>query len=183
MFSYMNQGKKFYKEVAMLAIPMVLQNMVTTSLGLLDSFMVGLLGEAPLAAVTMANTPVMVIMLMTFGLQSGGSVLMSQFYGKGDYDSINRVLGIGFYAAAAVKLIVLPLMTAAILLLLPIRFEFNFFVAIVILSGAPCAGITSMMAEKYGKDAERSAQLVSLSNLLSIVTLPVVTVLAETLAG
>ena len=87
------------------------------------------------------------------------------------------------YAAAAVKLIVLPLMTAAILLLLPIQFEFNFFVAIVILSGAPCAGITSMMAEKYGKDAERSAQLVSLSNLLSIVTLPVVTVLAETLAG
>ena len=105
MFSYMNQGKKFYREVAMLAIPMVLQNMVTTSLGLLDSFMVGLLGEAPLAAVTMANTPVMVIMLMTFGLQSGGSVLMSQFYGKGDYDSINRVLGIGFYAAAAVTLI------------------------------------------------------------------------------
>ena len=105
MFSYMNQGKQFYKEVAMLAIPMVLQNMVTTSLGLLDSFMVGLLGEAPLAAVTMANTPVMVIMLMTFGLQSGGSVLMSQFYGKGDYDSINRVLGIGFYAAAGVTLL------------------------------------------------------------------------------
>lgn len=105
MFSYMNQGKQFYKEVAMLAIPMVLQNMVTTSLGLLDSFMVGLLGEAPLAAVTMANTPVMVIMLMTFGLQSGGSVLMSQFYGKGDYDSINRVLGISFYAAAGVTLL------------------------------------------------------------------------------
>lgn len=105
MFSYMNQGKKFYKEVAMLAIPMVLQNMVTASLGMLDSFMVGLLGEAPLAAVTMANTPILVIMLMTFGLQSGGSVLMSQFYGKGDYDSINRVLGIGVYAAAGVTLL------------------------------------------------------------------------------
>ena len=117
MFSYMNQGKQFYKEVAMLAIPMVLQNMVTTSLGLLDSFMVGLLGEAPLAAVTMANTPVMVIMLMTFGLQSGGSVLMSQFYGKGDYDSINRVLGIGFYAAAGVTLLF-----GGVMFFLPVQF-------------------------------------------------------------
>ncbi len=105
MFSYMRQSKKFYREVVMLAVPMVLQNMVTASLGMLDSFMVGLLGEAPLAAVTMANTPIMVIMLMTFGLQSGGSVLISQFYGKKDYDSINRVLGIGVYAAAGVTLV------------------------------------------------------------------------------
>lgn len=85
------------------------------------------------------------------------------------------------YAASAVKLLVLPVMTAGIMLALPIRFEPMFFVALVILSGAPCAGLTSMMAEKYGKDAERSAQLVSLSNLLSILTLPVVTVLAEAL--
>ena len=105
MFSYMKQGSAFYKSVVSLAIPMVLQNMVTASLGLLDTFMVGLLGEAPMAAVTMANTPVMIVMLMTFGLQSGGSVLMSQFYGKEDYDSINRVLGIGFYAASFVTLL------------------------------------------------------------------------------
>ena len=108
MFSYMKQGSAFYKSVVSLAIPMVLQNMVTASLGLLDTFMVGLLGEAPMAAVTMANTPVMIVMLMTFGLQSGGSVLMSQFYGKEDYDSINRVLGIGFYAASFVTLLSAP---------------------------------------------------------------------------
>lgn len=136
MFSYMKQGKQFYKEVAMLAIPMVLQNMVTTSLGLLDSFMVGLLGEAPLAAVTMANTPVMVIMLMTFGLQSGGSVLMSQFYGKGDYDSINRVLGIGFYAAAGVTLLF-----GSVMFFLPVQFMGLF--------GNDAGVIT--LAAKYGR--------------------------------
>ena len=43
MFSYMKQGSAFYKSVVSLAIPMVLQNMVTASLGLLDTFMVGLL--------------------------------------------------------------------------------------------------------------------------------------------
>ena len=105
MFSYMRQGRQFYRTVVALTVPMVLQNLVTNSLGLLDTFMVGLLGEAPMAAVTLANIPILVIQLMTFGLQSGGSVLMSQFYGKGDEDSINRVLGIGFYAASIVTLL------------------------------------------------------------------------------
>lgn len=105
MFSHMKQGKQFYRTVFALTIPMVLQNLITTSLGMLDTFMVGLLGEAPMAAVTLANTPITIIQLMTFGLQSGGSVLMSQFHGKNDQDSINRVLGIGFYAATLVTLI------------------------------------------------------------------------------
>ena len=97
MFSYMDRSKVFYRNVAALAVPMILQNLITSSLGMLDTFMVGLLGEAPMAAVTLANIPVFVVMLMTFGLQSGGSVLISQFYGKRDTDSINRVLGIGLY--------------------------------------------------------------------------------------
>lgn len=45
--------------------------------------MVGSLGEAPLAAVLVANTPVFIIQLVIFGLQSGSSVLISQFWGKG----------------------------------------------------------------------------------------------------
>lgn len=95
MFSYMNRGSAFYRNVVALAIPMVLQNLITSSLGLLDTLMVGMLGEAPMAAVTLANIPVFVVQLMTFGLQSGASVLIAQFYGKQDQDSINQVLGIG----------------------------------------------------------------------------------------
>ena len=92
MFSYMKRGRAFYKDVVVLAIPILLQNLITTSLGLIDTFMVGSLGEAPLAAVLLANTPVFVIQLVIFGLQSGSSVLISQFWGKGDTDSINRVV-------------------------------------------------------------------------------------------
>ena len=147
MFSYMRQSKKFYREVVMLAVPMVLQNMVTASLGMLDSFMVGLLGEAPLAAVTMANTPIMVIMLMTFGLQSGGSVLISQFYGKKDYDSINRVLGIGVYAAAGVTLVY-----GLITFLFPVQFMSLF---------GNDAGVVAM-ASKY-------ARIVAFSFFLSLI--------------
>lgn len=105
MFSYMLRGSRFYKEVVTLAVPIVLQNLITSSLGLLDTFMVGMLGEGPMAAVTLANIPVFVILLMTFGLQSGAAVLISQLYGKGDYGSINEVLGIGVYAAGGLTLL------------------------------------------------------------------------------
>lgn len=101
----MNQGRAFYRDVVTLAIPIILQNLITNSLGLLDTFMVGMLGEAPMAAVTLANIPIFVVQLMTFGLQSGASVLISQFYGKGDKGSINEVLGIGFAVAGGITLV------------------------------------------------------------------------------
>ena len=104
MFSYLRRGSAFYKNAALLALPILLQNLCTTLLGLVDTFMVGSLGEAPLAAVLVANTPVFVIQLVIFGLQSGSSVLISQFWGKGDTDSINRVIGLGCYVAGAISL-------------------------------------------------------------------------------
>ena len=105
MFSYMKQGRAFYRDVTSLAVPIILQNLITNSLALLDTFMVGRLGEAPMAAVTLANIPIFVVLLMVFGMQSGASVLISQFYGKGDQDSISRVLGIGFYVSGGVNLL------------------------------------------------------------------------------
>ena len=84
MFSYMKRGGKFYHDVVLLALPILLQNLTTTLLGLVDTFMVGMLGEAPLAAVLVANIPVFVVQLAIFGFQSGSSVLISQFWGKED---------------------------------------------------------------------------------------------------
>lgn len=105
MFAYMRRGRGFYRDVVRLALPIIAQNLITTSLGLIDTFMVGALGEAPLAAVTIANIPVFVIQLVIFGLQSGSSVLISQYWGKRDTDQINRVIGIGCYVAGAISIL------------------------------------------------------------------------------
>lgn len=102
MFAYLRQGKGFYLNLLALALPIILQNLITESLALADTFMVGMLGEAPLAGVTLANIPIYVEQLMIFGFQSGSSVLISQFYGRGDQKSINEILGIGMYAAGTV---------------------------------------------------------------------------------
>lgn len=102
MLAYMKQDRGFYKGLFALALPIILQNLITESLALADTFMVGLLGEAPLAGVTLANIPIFIQQLMIFGFQSGSSVLISQFYGRGDRESIHAVLGLGAYVAGAV---------------------------------------------------------------------------------
>ena len=103
MFHCLNRGRVFYSTVLTLAAPIVLQNMITTALGLCDTFMVGLLGEEAMSAVTLANVPIFVIQLLVFGIQSGSAVLISQFWGKGDLASINRVMGVGCYVAGGIS--------------------------------------------------------------------------------
>jgi hypothetical protein len=83
------------------------------------------------------------------------------------------------YKAAALKQIGMPLLTAAVLY--PLHLDPTFYIAAVILAGAPVAGFTSIFAERYDRDVGRAAQLVSLSTLLSVLTLPAVAVLAEAL--
>ena len=106
MFSYLRQPKGFYRRLFLLALPIIVQNLITTSLGFLDTFMVGLLGSNEMSAVTVANVPIFIIQLIVFGLQSGSSVLISQYWGRGDRESINRVIGIGLCIAGSVSTIV-----------------------------------------------------------------------------
>ena len=52
MLSSLRQKPGFYKHLLALSIPIVLQNLISTSLGFVDTFMVGLLGSNELSAVT-----------------------------------------------------------------------------------------------------------------------------------
>ena len=81
------------------------------------------------------------------------------------------------YAASAVKMIILPIITMA--LLFPFHFDKTFYIAAVILFAAPTGGYTSIFAERYHRDVAFAANFVSLCTLLSIVTLPLAAILAE----
>ena len=117
MFSYMKHRPGFYREVAALALPIVLQNMVTSLLSMADTFMVGLLGELPMAAVTLANIPLTMVNFFVFGVQSGITVLVSQYWGRQNREAINRIMGVGVWFAVIVSLAV-----ALILLVMPVQF-------------------------------------------------------------
>ena len=111
MFRHLHREPGFYKRLFLLALPLILQNLITTSLGFVDTFMVGMLGQNELSAVTAANTPIYMLQIIILGLLSGLSVLASQYWGKGDTDSINRVLGLGWYVAGAIALLFAGVMT------------------------------------------------------------------------
>ena len=109
MLQYLRRDPGFYKRMWLLALPLILQNLITTSLGFVDTFMVGLLGNYELSAVTAANSPIFVVQVIIFGLISGLTILASQYWGKGDAESINRCMGVAMYAgfliASAVALV------------------------------------------------------------------------------
>ncbi len=109
--------RAFHREVLLLATPIILQNLITSTLAMADTFMVGLLGELPMAAVTLANIPLTVVQLFIFGVISGCSVLMSQYWGRGDMDAISRVAGLGCYTTGVVSLTI-----AMVLLFCPTQF-------------------------------------------------------------
>jgi len=85
-------------------IPIILQNLITQTVALTDTFMVGLLGEQYLAAVTIAVTPQFVLMIFTFGVQSGLGILVAQYWGKGSTSTINRILGVALYITVIITL-------------------------------------------------------------------------------
>ena len=117
MFAYMKQKPGFYRQVVMLALPIVLQNLITSALGMADTFMVGMLGEVPMAAVTLANIPLFALQMFIFGVQSGSSVLVSQYWGKQEMEAINRVLGVALWVV-----LVVSALFAGVLLVCPVEF-------------------------------------------------------------
>ena len=86
--------KEFLKRTFKITIPIVLQNLLNNLVNLVDTLMIGKLGETSIAAVGLANKLFFVFALLMFGVGSGASVLASQYWGKGEPLNIKRVLRI-----------------------------------------------------------------------------------------
>jgi len=78
----------------MIALPIAFQNLLTYAVNLMDSIMVGVLGEIQLSAVTVANQPFFLFMMFMSGLSAGACVLIAQYWGKGDRTTISKIIGI-----------------------------------------------------------------------------------------
>ena len=84
---------------------MAFQNLVTTSVNLIDNLMIGQLGDIPVAAVGLANKVFFIYTLVIFGLCSGASAFVSQYWGKEDYKGIKKVVLIKFLISISVSVI------------------------------------------------------------------------------
>jgi putative MATE family efflux protein len=82
--------KKFYRSVFAIAVPIMLQNGITTFVGLLDNIMVGQLGTEPMSGVAIANQLIFVFNLFLFGALSGAGIFTAQFFGRDDVEGMRH---------------------------------------------------------------------------------------------
>ncbi len=90
-----NIDKNFNKMALSIAIPIALQNLITSSVNMLDTLMVTTLGELELASVGLANQIFFIYAVIIFGIATGSSVFIAQYWGRRDSDNIKKVMGLG----------------------------------------------------------------------------------------
>lgn len=99
------QDKKLYKNLAAIAIPIAIQGVISSTLGLVDNLMVGFLGETELAAVGVATQIYFIHYLLLFGFSGGTATFMAQFFGAKDMKNIRKTLGFTIAVALGVGLL------------------------------------------------------------------------------
>ena len=77
-------SKDFYARVFAVALPIMVQNVITTFVNLLDNIMVGQTGTEPMSGVAIVNQLLFVVNLGLFGMVAGIGIFTAQYHGKGD---------------------------------------------------------------------------------------------------
>lgn len=88
------KDKAFMKGMLAIAVPVAIQNLISSSVNMIDTLMISSLGQASIAAVGLANQVFFLYILITFGINSGSSIFIAQFWGKEDIPSIKKVMGL-----------------------------------------------------------------------------------------
>lgn len=104
--------RKFLKNVAVITLPIVIQNTISNFVGLLDNLMVGRCGTDSMNGVSIFSQLFFVFILCVWGSSCGAGIFTAQFFGKGDHKGVRDtfriklyLVGIATVAGAAVFLL------------------------------------------------------------------------------
>ncbi len=93
----------FYRRVAMVVIPMIIQNTLSNVVGLLDNIMVGQVGTLAMSSVAIVNQLMFVFLLCVWGALAGAGIFGTQFFGKRDYEGVRYTMRIKFIVALVIS--------------------------------------------------------------------------------
>ncbi len=105
MDSFIVKDRNFYKKMFSIAIPMVLQNLINVAVGLLDTVMLGQLGEVALSSSSLGGQLGFMFMIVNMGLTAGAAVLTSQYWGREDTESIRRTMTMTYKISLALSFV------------------------------------------------------------------------------
>ena len=88
---YIVTDRAFYRKALLLIVPVVLQSIINQGVNMMDTVMVGKLGEASISASSLANQFYNIFVFLCMGISAAGVVLSSQYFGAGDLKTVRRV--------------------------------------------------------------------------------------------
>lgn len=104
--------RAFYRRLFTVMLPILVQNIITNFVNLLDNVMVGQVGTEPMSGVAIVNQLLFVFNLCIFGGLAGAGIFTAQFYGKKDNQGIAESIRGKIYIAAGVLAIALFVLIA-----------------------------------------------------------------------
>ena len=95
----------FLKKIAVIAIPVALQNLLTTTGSMVDTMMIASLGTTEVGAVGLCAQFSSLMFSGYWGFVGGGMLFFAQYYGAKDDDGINRSYGLTLACMMTVGLV------------------------------------------------------------------------------
>lgn len=97
--------RAFYRRMFAVMLPILMQNLITNFVNLLDNIMVGQVGTEQMSGVAIVNQLIFIFNLCIFGGISGAGILAAQFHGKGDHEGVRNSFRIKLYISAVAVLV------------------------------------------------------------------------------
>ena len=99
------KNQSFYKSYFSMTLVIALQNLVVYSVSLADNVMLGGYSELALSGVALCNQIQYFLQMTVMGIGAAMVVLASQFWGKKDTQSVQKIIAVGFWVAVAVSML------------------------------------------------------------------------------
>ena len=90
MFRSFIGDRAFYYKLLVVTVPLVVQQLITTSVQLVDNIMVGRLGEEAISAVSVINQLYFVVIVILFGTMGGAGIYTAQFFGSKNFEKLRQ---------------------------------------------------------------------------------------------
>ena len=90
----------FYHELFVLVGPIVVQNLIISSVSMADVIMLGRVDQTSISASSLAGQVQFLLNIVFFGLGSALTILAAQYSGKGDKRAVSKIFGIGLIISA-----------------------------------------------------------------------------------
>ncbi|MEE4193597.1 MAG: MATE family efflux transporter [Anaerolineae bacterium] len=105
MLKGMFRDREFISGIVKIGVPVALQQLLYAAFGLLDTFMMGQMGEQAIAAVALANQITFVCNLTTFGIVNAASIFAAQYWGVKEIKGIHKVVKLTLILATVIGLV------------------------------------------------------------------------------